>query len=37
MLSSWWIAAFPGVAILVPTLVIDLMGDARSAGGWTRA
>ena len=28
MLNSWWIAAFPGVAIFVTTLVINLMGNA---------
>jgi len=28
MLNSWWIAAFPGAAIFVTTLVINLMGNA---------
>jgi peptide/nickel transport system permease protein len=28
MLNSWWIAAFPGLAIFVTTLVINLMGNA---------
>jgi peptide/nickel transport system permease protein len=28
MLNSWWIAAFPGSAIFVTTLVINLMGNA---------
>jgi peptide/nickel transport system permease protein len=28
MLDSWWIAAFPGLAIFVTTLVINLMGNA---------
>jgi ABC-type dipeptide/oligopeptide/nickel transport system permease subunit len=28
MLNSWWIAAFPGVAIFVTTLMINLMGNA---------
>jgi peptide/nickel transport system permease protein len=28
MLTSWWIAAFPGLAIFVTTLVINLMGNA---------
>ncbi len=28
MLNSWWIATFPGVAIFVTTLVINLMGNA---------
>ena len=28
MLNSWWIAAFPGMAIFVTTLVINLMGNA---------
>jgi ABC-type dipeptide/oligopeptide/nickel transport system permease subunit len=28
MLNSWWIAAFPGVAIFVTTLAINLMGNA---------
>jgi ABC-type dipeptide/oligopeptide/nickel transport system permease subunit len=27
MLNSWWIAAFPGLAIFVTTLVINLMGN----------
>ena len=27
MLDSWWIAAFPGLAIFVTTLVINLMGN----------
>ena len=27
MLNSWWIAAFPGSAIFVTTLVINLMGN----------
>jgi peptide/nickel transport system permease protein len=27
MLNSWWIAAFPGAAIFVTTLVINLMGN----------
>ncbi len=26
--SSWWIATFPGLAIFVTTLVINLMGNA---------
>ena len=25
--TSWWIATFPGVAILAATLGINLMGD----------
>jgi len=29
MLNSWWIAAFPGLAIFVTTLVINLMGNGR--------
>lgn len=28
MLNSWWIAAFPGLAIFVTTLIINLMGNA---------
>src|SRR5687767_5653746 len=28
MLNSWWIATFPGFAIFVTTLVINLMGNA---------
>jgi len=28
MLNSWWIAAFPGAAIFVTTLVINLVGNA---------
>ena len=28
MLNSWWIAAFPGAAIFVTTLCINLMGNA---------
>ena len=28
MLNSWWIAAFPGLAIFVTTLMINLMGNA---------
>ena len=28
MLNSWWIAAFPGLAIFITTLVINLMGNA---------
>jgi ABC-type dipeptide/oligopeptide/nickel transport system permease subunit len=28
MLNSWWIAAFPGAAIFVTTLVINLIGNA---------
>jgi ABC-type dipeptide/oligopeptide/nickel transport system permease subunit len=28
MLNSWWIAAFPGAAIFVTTLVINLLGNA---------
>lgn len=28
MLTSWWIAAFPGLAIFVTTLTINLMGNA---------
>ncbi len=28
MLNSWWIAAFPGLAIFVTTLVINPMGNA---------
>jgi peptide/nickel transport system permease protein len=28
MLNSWWIATFPGAAIFVTTLVINLMGNA---------
>jgi peptide/nickel transport system permease protein len=28
MLKSWWIAAFPGLAIFVTTLSINLMGNA---------
>jgi peptide/nickel transport system permease protein len=28
MLNSWWIAAFPGAAIFLTTLVINLMGNA---------
>ncbi len=28
MLTSWWIATFPGLAIFVTTLVINLMGNA---------
>jgi ABC-type dipeptide/oligopeptide/nickel transport system permease subunit len=28
MLTSWWIAAFPGLAIFLTTLVINLMGNA---------
>jgi ABC-type dipeptide/oligopeptide/nickel transport system permease subunit len=28
MLNSWWIAAFPGLAIFSTTLVINLMGNA---------
>jgi ABC-type dipeptide/oligopeptide/nickel transport system permease subunit len=28
MLTSWWIAAFPGAAIFVTTLVINLLGNA---------
>jgi peptide/nickel transport system permease protein len=28
MLTSWWIAAFPGLAIFVTTLAINLMGNA---------
>jgi peptide/nickel transport system permease protein len=27
MLNSWWIAAFPGLAIFVTTLVINVMGN----------
>ncbi len=27
MLNSWWIAAFPGLAIFVTTLAINLMGN----------
>ena len=28
LLNSWWIATFPGLAIFVTTLVINLMGNA---------
>lgn len=28
MLNSWWIATFPGLAIFVTTLMINLMGNA---------
>jgi ABC-type dipeptide/oligopeptide/nickel transport system permease subunit len=28
MLNSWWIAAFPGLAIFVTTLAINLLGNA---------
>jgi ABC-type dipeptide/oligopeptide/nickel transport system permease subunit len=28
MLNSWWIAAFPGLAIFITTLVINLIGNA---------
>jgi peptide/nickel transport system permease protein len=28
MLNSWWIATFPGAAIFITTLVINLMGNA---------
>ena len=28
MLNSWWIAAFPGAAIFITTLAINLMGNA---------
>ena len=28
MLNSWWIATFPGLAIFVATLAINLMGNA---------
>jgi ABC-type dipeptide/oligopeptide/nickel transport system permease subunit len=28
MLNSWWIAAFPGAAIFITTLVINLLGNA---------
>jgi hypothetical protein len=28
MLNSWWIAAFPGLAIFVTTLAINVMGNA---------
>jgi ABC-type dipeptide/oligopeptide/nickel transport system permease subunit len=28
MLNSWWIAAFPGLAIFITTLAINLMGNA---------
>jgi peptide/nickel transport system permease protein len=28
MLNSWWIAAFPGLAIFITTLVINLLGNA---------
>ncbi len=28
MLNSWWIAAFPGLAIFITTLTINLMGNA---------
>jgi peptide/nickel transport system permease protein len=28
MLNSWWIATFPGMAIFVTTLMINLMGNA---------
>ncbi len=28
MLNSWWIAAFPGLAIFLTTLTINLMGNA---------
>jgi ABC-type dipeptide/oligopeptide/nickel transport system permease subunit len=28
MLNSWWIATFPGVAIFITTLAINLMGNA---------
>ncbi len=28
MLNAWWIAAFPGLAIFVTTLVINLIGNA---------
>jgi peptide/nickel transport system permease protein len=28
MLNSWWIATFPGLAIFVTTLVINLMGNS---------
>ena len=28
MLNSWWIAAFPGLAIFLTTLAINLMGNA---------
>jgi peptide/nickel transport system permease protein len=27
MLTSWWLAAFPGAAIFVTTLGINLLGD----------
>jgi len=27
MLNSWWIAAFPGLAIFITTLVLNLMGN----------
>ena len=32
MLNSWWIAAFPGLAIFVTTLAINLMGNALRDG-----
>src|SRR5262249_34901347 len=28
MLNSWWIATFPGLAIFITTLMINLMGNA---------
>src|SRR5262245_22899018 len=31
MLNSWWIATFPGLAIFLTTLVINLMGSALRA------
>jgi peptide/nickel transport system permease protein len=28
MLNSWWIATFPGLAIFLTTLTLNLMGNA---------
>jgi peptide/nickel transport system permease protein len=28
MLGSWWLAAMPGIAILIVSLGFDLLGDA---------
>jgi peptide/nickel transport system permease protein len=27
MLTNWWLATFPGIAIFITTLGINLMGD----------
>ena len=31
---AWWLSAFPGLAILITVLAINLIGDAAAFDGW---